>query len=349
MKALVTLLALVPFLSLAQNNSSNTLNYLIWGPEFIIGNSMSYDYYAGVNRRNELIKEHKVNTVKAYELKNNGSKKVTSERVYNADGLPIKEVNKYATTEYSYSGTLLTDVNRKAKRKVIKTHADYDAEGRIVHITKNVNGKLRTEYKYVYYSGHQTSLVEQVNYGLQTKVYKYVTEYDDVLKKPTRSRYFVNGVLKRNWTYSCDDKGEVQQKNVKEVSSCSYDAKNNDGSYIQYTRTITDGKVYLNENTFSKDSVLLDSKRYYNEKTLVYHYWIDGNTSTSENFNDNGKRIYKYSNTTDGNGNRIAWKSYGRKDQVKFGYDCKFSEKNLVEKVQYLSDKYSINFEYTFY
>jgi len=323
----------------------------MWGPEFIIGNSMTYDYYNGVNRRNELIKEHKVSAVKTYKVRNNGTKEVTSERTYNTDGLPTKEVNKYATTEYAYSGTLLTDVSRKTKKNVTLTHADYDTEGRIIHITKSVNGKLKSEYRYVYYSGNKTSLVEQINYRNKHKanVYRYVTTFDDVLQKATLSQYFVNGVLKRKWSYSCDDKGEVQQKNVKEVSSCSYNARNNDGSYIEYTRTITDGKVYLNENTFSKDSALLDSKRYYKEKILVYHYWIDGNTSTSENFNTKGKRTYKYSNTTDGNGNRIAWKSYTKKDKVRFGYDCSFTEKNLVEKVQYLRDKYYFNFEYTFY
>ena len=350
MKTILSLLMCTPFITFAQYNSTQNLNYLMWGAEAILGNStMSFDYYQNVNRRNDLIKENKVNTIKTVKVHTDGKKEVSAERTYNADGLPIKDVNKYTTTEFSYSGKLLTDVVRTSKKKVLKTHADYDGQGRIVHITKHRNGKLKSEYRYVYYQDHQTSLVEQINYGRKTKVFKYVTEYDDLLKKPTRSQYFINGKLKRNWTYSCDDKGEVLPKNVTEISSCSYNARNNDGSYIEYTRTITDGKVYLNENTYTKDSILTDSKRYYNEKILVYHYSIDGKTSTSENFNLRGKRTYKYSNTTDEHGNRISWKGYTRKDKVKYGYDCTFSEKNLVEKVQYLTDKYYFDFEYTFF
>lgn len=349
MKSILSFLAVVPFFSFAQYNSTQTLNYLIWGPDFIISNSMPYDYYNSKDERDQRIRENHVNSVKTVTVKKNGKKKVRSERIYNSNGLPIKEVNSFATSEYTYNGELLTDVVRTTKKQVTKTHADYDDEGRIVHITKHVNGKLGSEYKYVYYQGHQTSLVEQINYGRKTKVYKYVTEYDAVLKKPTRSQYFINGELQRNWTYSCDEKGEVSSKKVPEVSSCSYNARNNDGSYIEYTRTISNGKVFLDENTFTKDSVLIDSKRYYNEKILVFHHHKEGNTTVNESFNNRGKRTHKYTTTTDNNGNRIAWNGYTKKDKVKYGYNCIFSEQNLVQKVQYLSDKHFYSFEYNFF
>jgi len=349
MKTILSILAMLPFLTFAQYNSSQTLNYLMWGPEFIISNSMPYDYYQDVRKRDELIRENHVNTVKTVKTKSNGKEKVVSESSYNADGLPIKDVNEYATTELSYNGKLLTDVVRKHKRETLKTHADYDDQGRIVHITKHRNGKLQSEYNYVYYKDHETSLVEHISYGRKQKVFKYVTAYDDLLKKPTKAQYFINGKLKRNWTFSCDDKGEVLPKNVTEISSCSYNARNNDGSYIEYYRTINEGKVYLVENTFSKDSVLTDSKQYYNEKILIFHATYNQRTTISEHFNNRGKRQYKYSSTTDEHGNRISWKGYYRNDKVKYGYDCVFGENDLVEKVQYIDEKSCLNFEYTFF
>lgn len=349
MKTLTSLLALLPFSSFAQLNSNQTLDYLMWGPEFIMNNFMPYDYYSGTEKRDKVILENHVNTVKTVTVRANGKKKVVSERGYNADGLPVFEIIDKQKTELSYKGRLLTDVVRTKGKNVLKSHADYDNEGRIVHITKYKNGKLSTEYKYVYYQGNQTSLVEQTNYGIKSTTYKYITEYDDLLKKPTRSQYYINGKLKRNWTYSCDDKGEVLPKNVTEVSSCSYDAKNSDGSYIEYYRTIKEDEVYLIENTFSKDSVLLDSKQFYNEKILVFHATYNQTTTMSEHFNKRGKRTYKYTNVMDANGNRISWKNYNRKDKLTFGYDCVFGENQLVEKVQYLTDKYYYNFEYTFF
>lgn len=349
MKTLLLSLSFVLFTLFTQSQTDQNVNYLIWNPEFLINNYMPFDYYSSINRRNELIKENKVNTIKAFKVKKDGTREIANEKSYNSDGLPIKEVHRNYTVTYSYNGLLLTDVSRKTKKNLSVTHADYDSEGRITHITKRENGKLQSEYRYEYYEKHKTSFVEQITYGRKTYVSRYITEYDDLLKKATRSRFFINGKLEKSWIYSCDEKGVMQKKNVDEVTSCSYNQQNNDGSYIEYTRKIQDGKIYLHEDTYSKDSTLLDSKVFYNEKILVYHFSSDGMTSISENFSLRGKRTYKYSYTSDANGNRIAWKSYSKKDKAKYGYDCTFSHQNLIQKVTYLSNKYSYDFEYTYF
>lgn len=349
MKTLLLSLFLLSFIPFGQSQIDQNANYFNWNPEFLINNYMPFDYYKSTNRRNELIKENRVNTIKTFKVRKDGTREIANEKYYNSDGLPIREVNRFHTTTYTYKGLLLTDVSRKTKKNLSVTHADYDSEGRITHITKHENGKLKSEYRYVYYEGHKTSFTEQITYGRKTYVSRYITEYDDLLKKATRSQLFINGELKGNWIYSCDEKGIIQKKNVQEVTSCSYNQQNNDGSYIEYTRTIQKGKIYLNENAYSKDSVLTDSKVFYNENILVYHFSTDGITSTSENFNTRGKRIYKYSSISDANGNRTAWKFYTKKDKIRYGYNCVFSDKNLVQKVTYLTNKYAYDFEYTYF
>jgi hypothetical protein len=335
MKTILSLFFLLPFVSSAQYSKQRVLDYLTLGPGFVISNQTNYDYYMYPYQNENLMKTNHVSSVKICKVKKNGKKHVESERTFNENGLLTKEVNDYATTVYTYDGTLLTNVVKTVKKKEFVTHADYDQQNRVVRIVKTKGGKLTSEYHYEYFEGNKTSLVEQINYGRKTNCYKYVTEYDELLKTAKRSQYFVNGVLKRNWTYSCDEKGEMVEKKVVESASCEYNARNNDGSYIEYTRSIREGKVYLLEKTFTKDSLLIDTKQYYKEKILIAHIMYDGNSTVSEYFNNRGKRYSKYSNTVDSNGNAIAWRSYTRRDKVKFSFDSR--------------DNYFINFEYTFF
>lgn len=348
MKLILILLLFLPSLSFAwigQNSEAYILNYLRWGAKYELGSNYQQDLFYGA--KPDVLKQNKVGVVKSYTLKKNGKKKEWYERTYDLSGRLIQMKTDGNTVNYKFADTLLNEIQRITKKHTFKTKIGYDSQSRIVKISSFKDEKLTSETNYVYFSGDKASLVEKKIYGKKLKTYRLETDYDELLKKPSEARYVINGELEKRWTYNCGEKGEIQKNKVDEVTLCHYYGSNNDGSYTSYTRTIEDGKDVLQESTFSKDSIFLEYKCFIHDSILVSHNTYSKDKHVYENFTKRGKRIFKYSEEMDSNGNITKYTYYSRKDKVSSFSALSYSETNLIQEVTYKTGR-KVQFEYTY-
>jgi len=347
MKTLLILTLLVPFSGFSRNHSDDeVLNYLKWGSEYIIGYQWESGVYAYTDAK--VVIKNKVHTIISYRVKKNGKREIETKKTFNQFGKLIQLVDGNETTDYVFSGDLLTEIIRTKKGTIWRTTCAYDDEKRVVSIRKMKNEKLLMETTYAYFEGLKTTVVEQKNFDGKKRVYRYETDYDVMLKRPTESRYLINGKLDKKWTYSCDEKGKVEKSAVEEVTQCSYTAANNDGSYIVFSRTIEDKEIYLQETTFNKDSVCTEYKRFYNDTVLVSHQVRVGNTSTYEAFKKKGKFMSKSISEYDERGNYVNYAYYNKRSKVTSSMKAKYMDNDLIQEVEYKSGT-GMTFEYSFY
>lgn len=347
MKTLLTLSLFIPFGVFSRNHSDGeVLNHLKWGSEYLIGYQWESSIYAYANA--SVLKKNKVHTVVSYKTKKNGKKEVQMTKTFNESGNLIQKVRGNETTDYIFTEDLLTKIIRTNKGNVWSTVCSYDDQKRVVSIRKMKNEKLLTETTYTYFEGLKTSVVQQKDFDGKQKTYRYETDYDAVLKKPTESRYLINGELDKKWTYSCDEKGKAAKSEVEEVTQCSYTAANNDGSYVIFSRTIEDNEIYLQETTFSKDSVYIGYKRFYNDTILVSSQVKVGNKSTYEAYRKNGKFMSRTISEFDERGNNIGYQYFNSREKQTSFMKAKYLDNDLVQEVTYKMGR-GLTFEYSYY
>jgi hypothetical protein len=349
MKKLFLLLLLLPSVAFARKGPGSDaymLNYLRWGAKYEFGNEYQRTLYYGA--KIETIRQNKVGTVKAFNISKKGQKKDWYERTYDLSGRLVQMKTEYGTVNYRFTDTLLSEVLNTTKKHSFKTQISYDSESRITKIQSFRDEKLTAETNYAYFSDNQASLVEKKIFGKNEKTYRLETDYDDLLKKATESRYVINGELKKRWTYSCDEKGKIREEKVEEVTQCKYYSSNKDGSYISYMRTIEDGKDYLQETSFSKDSVLTEYKRFLHDSILINHNTYSKQKDVFEGYSKKGKRNYKLIEEKDHNGNIVRRIDlYKKSDKHAITTVSVYSEKNLIQQVTY-NDGRKVQFEYTY-
>nr|WP_294859119.1 hypothetical protein [uncultured Fluviicola sp.] len=349
MKKLLLLLLLFPCTSFAwigQDSEDFVLSYLRWGAKYELGYDYQQNMFYGANTKT--MKQNKVKVVKSFSVNKHGSKKVWYERTFDLSGRLIQMKTDYNTVNYKFTDTLLSEIQRITKNHTFNTRIGYDSQSRIITIRSFKDEKLNAETRYVYFSGDLTSLVEKKTYGKKEKIYRLETDYDDLLKKATESRYVINGELKKRWIYRCDEKGKIQESKSDEVTQCQYYGSNNDGSYTNYTRTIENGKDYLQEITFDKDSVMTGYKRFLHDSILVNHNTYSKEKDVYEAYRKNGKRSYKLIREKDKNGNTIRHiDCYKPRDKAIITTSFIYSESNLIQEVTYQSGR-KVQFEYTY-
>lgn len=172
--------------------------------------------------------------------------------------------------------------------------------------------------------------------------------------KMTRSVYLVNGKVKKEWIYECKPEGEIVASKTEAVSSfCTYREESADGSFVKFTRSLQEGKPYLTKQTFSKDSILIQSQRFINETTLIWESKKEGNTETVTAYKDSGKLRYKQITVFNEKGNVISREYFEGKKQ-------KYQSKSVFElnadgttksATSYRKGKLSsgTSYEYSFY
>lgn len=349
MKKWLLLSLLLPGISFAwkgPHSDSYMLNYLRWGAKYEFGMHYQLNLYYGA--KIETIRQNKVGTVKAFHITKKGKKKDWYERNYDLSGRLVRMKTEYSTVDYKFTDTMLSEIRNTTKKHTYSTLISYDSESRIVKIQSFTDKKLTAETNYVYFNTNQASLVEKKIYGKKEKTYRLETDYDPLLKKATESRYVINGELKTRWTYSCDEKGKIQETKVEEVTQCHYFGSNNDGSYVSYMRTIEDGKDYLQETSFNKDSVPMEYKRFLHDSILVNHNTYSKEKDVFEGYSKKGKRSYKLIEEKDRNGNIVKRiDCYKKTDKSTITTTSVYSEKNLIQEVTY-QDKRRVTFEYTY-
>lgn len=322
------------------------LNNLRWGP-----NVIHYDYQNAIFFYSTIssVKTSDVSSVSRYSVKKNGAKSLILTKVYNEKGYLIKEFNERMSTERFYNDTILTKVVRKSKKEEIITEYAYDDQNRMTGISTLKNKILVSKYNFEYSSGNNLSLAEHIILGKKPKSYRLVHTFDDSKTNKIKSAYFINNQLEKTWVFNCDDKGRLQNQktHVEEDQVCKYVEERNDGSFIKFQRILENGKPYLEETLFSKDSVMLSHSRYLNDTTLIMKSTYSHNKNTYMNFSKKGKLKYTSETLFDDAHNQIESSYFKKNNRKKTIWNANYSDKNLIQELTYSSGRKQV-FEYSF-
>jgi hypothetical protein len=306
--------------------------------------------------------------------KSKNDKPRVTELSYNSKGkLVHSKSNKFERKSEYISDTLENYRFTSYKGKTKENKRSYLGK-EILTDERLVNGKQ------VSFTSNEYTDFGKIKYSKFTgkrNLFEMKYTYNDQ-NKLIRSEYLKNGKVKQSWVYECKEQGELLTSSKNELLSsvCTYREESSDGSYSVFTRSIVDGKVRLNKNIFSKDSVLIGNE-YYEKDSVLIRKWSNKNgVDINENYkkgkldrswvkkyNSNkqviessflrkGKLINKSTFTYDELGNNIVKEDYyGKKMKLKFKYVNSFNEnKTKKQNLYYKKGKLmrEQNFTYEF-
>ena len=294
-------------------------------------------------------KLNNVEKVIQYRKTKKGVKKEVETKTFNAEGRIIHRKNSFEEVTLNYVDTLLLETINVRKKTTEKITYSYDDQDRLIESKKYRNNKLVSAYRIDYFKQHKRSLVEYTVYKKKTEVYQLKTSYDSLLEKPISAIYISNGKLEKTWDYSCDEKGKLAAtSNEALVSQCNFQQENNDGSYSTFSRTIRDGKNYLTQIDYSKDSLFLGYYQFYNDSILIAKTSKLGNRTEYETFSEKGKFKSKTIFLKDDQGNDLSTISYTKRNKVISSVYAQYDSHNLITELIF-KDNMQRFFEYSFY
>ena len=328
MKNLIILLCF-PFVLIAGNRDElKYLNQVRWN--YSQNNVLRENAIFWMGNTNAAQKNN-VATVKRFKVKKNGEKELIETKVYNNQGMIVERTYRDIKTTYKYNDTLLTSTFTQNKKSTFGSSYTYDKEQRLIHIKQFKNGKMRSETRYVYFEKNKLLSTEEIIYGKRTKVIRYETTFDEILKKPTAAFYYVNGKLIKQWDFSCQEQGEIVKKDEKQASECTYNQSNADGSYSIFKRIIDNKKLYLNRTDFTKDSIFIASYRYYNDSVLITKSSFENNVSLYESYTHKGKLRCKSIATYDENKNILQSEFYNSRNKKRSNSTYNYIKNRLIK------------------
>ena len=299
-----------------------TLLFLIFLPLFLNAQRSMYQYYhlnmlqhnPGFSFYEEpfapsgLRKQLQIQSVKSTSIRKNG-KTYQTEMTFNKMGKMLHFSDGKRTTYKKYeSDTLETYFLSSVKNKTRETKSTY-SNGKIVSSEYYKNSKLTSKAE-LRYNEKKQAVNSKMTKGKKT--YEIQNTFDEE-NKLTKTVFLVNGKLKKQWIYECKPEGQIVASRTEALSSfCTYREESADGSYTTFTRTLKEGKPYLNKQTFSKDSVLILSQTFLKDSILTWEVRKEGNTEMSAAFKKSGKFWYKQVTTFNASGNVIAREFFDR-------------------------------------
>ena len=294
-------------------------------------------------------KENKVQSVTGYMISKRGKKEELDTKIFDVQGRMVQLNRKHSKEVYTYLDTLLTEVITTTKRSVTKRTYEYDEEDRMIASKYYKDDKLVSAFRFEYFDRIRRSLVEHTVYARKTTVSALKTSYDELLKKPTSAVFTVNGKVKKTWNYDCKEKGELVKSPTEVVSSqCKFQQDNNDGSYSVFIRSIEQGKTYLTQTDFSKDSIFISQYKYFNDTILVEETIKDGKNFSYKYYSEKGKFQRKYEALYDEFGNQLAFMNYNHRNKLVYFTKATYNTQHLVTQVE-LGKKWKHTFEYNFH
>ncbi len=308
----------------------------------------------------------------------------------------INKKGKKGVTEMEFNrkGFLISSKNPSRKYEF---KADYLHDSLQVY-SLSKSKKSKTEYKREFVNGKKTSEIKTddgkqdylmlIDYNASGKVneskvkqgkneYKMLYEYGNT-GKVTKNTYLKNNKIKKIWNYECKPEGALEASNKTEIisSKCEYREENSDGSYIVFERILREGKPYLTESKFTRDSIayeintyekdsiltqswtrngLVETRTYFKKGKVQYQYRYTYNDKKQMLLNEHfkkGKKTYVYKNTYDEKGNRVLEENLSPEDlSVRSSHRREFNENGTLksEIVHYRGKLwYQFSFEYTF-
>ncbi len=271
--------------------------------------------------------------------------------------------NKVSVTELNYNskGKLVHSKSDKFERKseyisdTLENYRFTSYKGKTKENKRTFLGKeILTDERIV--KGKRVSLTsnEYTDFG-KIKYSKFTGKrkvfemkyYYDAQNKLIRSEYLKKGKINQSWVYECKEQGELLTSNKNELLSsvCTYREESSDGSYSVFTRSIVDGKVRLNKNIFSKDSILIGNE-YYEKDSILIRKWSKSNGVDINEYYRKGKLdrswVKKY-NTN----NQLIESSFLRKGKLKNKSILSYDEAgNNSIKEEYFGRKMKLQFKY---
>jgi len=197
---------------------------------------------------------------------------------YNAQGRLVHSKNDNFERTSTYLNDTL-EINRvivdHGKTSVLKR--TYNDQGKLLLEENWEEGKLKTKIENTFRGN------DLLNAKLFYKGDNYEMKYEfDENQTLTKSVFYKNDKLKQSWNYSCKPEGEAILASKTEMisSRCEYRDESADGSYSVFTRTIKNGYVQLEKETFSKDSIRLMQEFFHDDTVLISRVEYKQNETT---------------------------------------------------------------------
>jgi antitoxin component YwqK of YwqJK toxin-antitoxin module len=250
----------------------------------------------------------------------------TTNLSYNELGFLLNSKNdKYERRSTYVNDSLEKSRFTQRKRKTTEFKLSFNEKGRVLVDERFKNGKLISKTENSYLNSHLVN-AKLLHKG---KPYEMKYHYNDQ-DKLTKTEFFKRGKLKESWVYECKPEGEIVASNKTEIisSKCEYREESLDGSYAVFTRTIRDGKAFLEKITFNKDSVQTKQEYFVKDSILTYRLSYTNNTSLTENFRK-GKFISSRSTKRNDQGKTIE-EIYTRKGKIKRSHIYEYDQKGNV-------------------
>lgn len=286
-----------------------------------------------------------------YKTNKKGEKILVEYRSFNKEGLLQKDSTRQRVISYYYKDTLLIKTENKTSKATIIRELSYNEKNLISRISVFSNNKKTVEKVFSYNELGKSTEIKNILFSKKGKedVYRLEREYNSNGKMRKES-YFENEVLKRTWNYECNEKGTLNEPAKKDIemttSVCHFEEESNDGSYKIFERIISSGKVYLNERSYTKDSILFLERRFFNETELIQERTYEKSRTTQINYSK-GKISNKSLTYRDENKNLISQINYNKKGKTQYYYHMYYNNLNLIEKE--VNNFGTSNFEYTYY
>ena len=344
---LVVLISLLPALALAQLSSKNQrkLNELRYYDDWGLNSIQQIYYYS----KKDQIKGSLVESVKYISVKRNGKERLSYTKWYNESGKVVKTANKRDTVYIDYQDSLVIATRRHTEKHRYRTKYAYDEQQRIISREEFKDDQLTQSTHYGYYMGKQKTFIERKTFGKNAHTYRLENSYDTLLHRVSKTVFLVDGKLKQQWNYECNEKGKIVDTKIETTNSqCLFEQENLDGSYSIFTRSIINGKVKLTESLYSADSVYLGYRSYEKDSVLTQSYLINGNLEESKIYSRKGKVLFHQERVFDTFGNQLAHYEFDKKGNRRIISTCVYNAKNLLTEVTFTKN-FKQRFEYTFH
>lgn len=340
MKKLVFLL-LIPFVSWSQKSDRtfNRLNFQLLNEE-----QNTFAFSREITPDQRLLIGNKTLVRTSTNQKN--KEKSRFEMQFNPFGriTDFSSKNWHVTYQYEQD-TLLASTENKGKKRHFSSKRTYNDQGKLTSIVTKKNGKLSTETYFTYSpSGKVTS--KELREKKHVYLIKHTYNEEDKLNETV---YFLDGKLKKRWYYDCLPEGKIVANKTDETSSfCKSYNEFSSGEYEVIIRTIEKGKDVLIKSKYSKDSVMMDSKRFLHDTILVNHSIYTPNSKTHYIFSEkNGKFKYGYVQKLDDKGRTIERISMnGKKRKVTSSSLFEYNSEGILVRItnQYKKNKTYIQY-----
>ena len=295
MRKILLLILLFPIFAEAQKSMQQfyELNSLIH----------NYNYFDESITTAKLRKKLQIKSIKTNTSYKKSKKNNSTELTYNNMGKNTSFVTKKWSQEKIYENDTLESyvvtTSKKQKTEVESTYLDGYLKSRSVF----KNGKLFSTYTLAY---NQNKKITNSKLERNKKTFEIQNSYNDE-NKLIKTVYLIDNKIKKEWIYECKPEGQLVASKTEALSSfCTFREESADGSYATFTRTLKEGKPYLNKQLYNKDSVLVSSKTFLNDTILVWENTKINNVETFINYKKSGKFTYKQIIIRNNDGNVIC-------------------------------------------